>query len=257
MPVICDFHNHTCLSPCGSLEQSPAVLARRARGLGLDLVAITDHNSALNVPAFAECARREGLAALYGIEVCTTEEVHVLCLFAEVGAVLDFGSYLYAHLPQVRNDPERFGIQVVVDADEGIIDIPDTCFAAALDIGFDELCASAAAGGALVIPAHIDRPAFGVLSQLGFLPHGPYGAVEALRPLASGIARGYTVVTGSDAHHPDQVGRRCFGLDLVDGWLGPSGVVDLEAVKTALAARPVHLPPGWCNQSPGALPIHP
>ncbi|PKL10036.1 MAG: histidinol-phosphatase [Spirochaetae bacterium HGW-Spirochaetae-7] len=241
MFVACDFHNHSCLSPCGSLEQSPAVLARLARERGLELVALTDHNSALNAPAFAACAAREGLSALFGMEATSAEEVHVLCLFADLDAALDFGGHIASLLPRLPYDPGLLGDQAVVDADENVLDLPDTWFCAALELGYNELCADAAARGALVIPAHIDRPMFGAISQLGFLPEGPYSAVEVVHQLPAGVSLGYTVITGSDAHYPEHIGRRPFGLDLPAGW-NSGGKVDLEAVREALAAGLVRLP---------------
>lgn len=241
MVVACDLHNHSCLSPCGSLEQPPSVLARLARQRGLELVALTDHNSALNAPAFAVCAAREGIMALYGMEATTAEDVHVLCLFAEPAAALDFGAYLAARLPPLPYDPARMGDQIVVDADDMVLDQPDLYFGAALDLDYGALCDAAASRGALVIPAHIDRPLFGALAQLGFLPDGPYAAVEAVRPLPDGAARGYTVITGSDAHHPEHIARRPFGLELADGW-NARGMVNLEAVRAALAGGLVSLP---------------
>ncbi len=239
MIVACDFHNHSCLSPCGSLEQSPAVLARLARERGLGLVALTDHNSALNAPAFEACARRQGLRALFGIEATSAEEVHVLCLFAEPAAALDFGAYLAGLLPRLPYDPALLGDQVVVDADENVVDLPDHYFGAALELGYGELCDAAGERGALVVPAHIDRPMFSAMSQLGFLPDGPYAAVEAVRPLGPEVSRGYTVITGSDAHYPEHVARRPFGLSLPDDWgqaWDGGGFVNLDSVREALAA---------------------
>ncbi len=241
MLVACDFHNHSCLSPCGSLEQSPAVLARLARERGLSLVALTDHNSVLNGPAFAVCAAREGLSALFGMEAASAEEVHVLCLFSELEAAIEFGEFIDGRLPRLPYDPAKMGDQVVVDADENVLDLPDVYLCGALDLGFDELCSAASARGALVIPAHIDRPMYGAIAQLGFLPAGPYAAVEAVRPVSAGASRGYTVITGSDAHYPEHIARRPFGLELPDGW-DSGGSVDLEAVRRALAAGRVRLP---------------
>lgn len=241
MFVSCDFHNHSCLSPCGSLEQSPAVLARLARERGLELVALTDHNSALNLPAFAECARREGLGALFGIEASSAEEVHVLCLFGDVHRAIEFGDVLAAHLQELPYDPLKLGDQVVVDADENIIDMPEMYFGAALDLGFDDLCQLAVDWEALVIPAHIDRPMFGAISQLGFLPDGPYTAVETVRPLSLDASRGFTVITGSDAHYPEHIARRPFGLELPDSWNAGSSL-DVELVRAALQSGLVRLP---------------
>ena len=205
-------------------------------------MALTDHNSALNAPAFAAAARREGVAALYGIEACSAEEVHVLCLFDEPDAALDFGAFLAERLPPYPYDPEALGDQAVVDEDDEVIDLPQTYFGAALELGFDELCARAAGLGALVVPAHIDRPMFGAIAQLGFLPDGPYAAVESIRPLPSEAARGYTRIRGSDAHYPEHVARRPFGLELGSGWMKPGCKVVLDAIRGALAAGLVRLP---------------
>ncbi|MBP7096485.1 MAG: PHP domain-containing protein [Spirochaetia bacterium] len=235
MRVLCDLHNHSCLSPCGSLELSPRVLAERAAALGLGLVALTDHNSALNCPAFAENARRAGLAALYGAEATTSEEVHVLCLFGRVEEALGFGRFLAEHAPPFPHDARLFGDQAVVDADENVLElVEERWLVAALDLDFGGLCAAAASRGALVVPAHVDRSANGAFAQLGFLPEASYDAVEALGPLDAERALGRRVITGSDAHHPEQVGRRAFALDLEEGWMLADGSVDLEALRRAL-----------------------
>jgi hypothetical protein len=238
--VLADLHNHSCLSPCASLEQSPSLLARLGAGKELGILALTDHNSALNCPAFGEACRREGLAALYGMEACSREEVHVLCLFGKVEAALAFGERLRGLLPPLDYDAEMLGDEVVVDADEGVMDILDYFLGSALELGYDELCAEAAAAGAAVIPAHVDRPMFSVSSQLGFLPEGPYAAVEAVRDPARALTRGHPVISGSDAHYPEHVGRRPFAVDLPPEALaaGRAGRGDelLSALVEALAA---------------------
>ncbi|OHD18320.1 MAG: hypothetical protein A2087_09435 [Spirochaetes bacterium GWD1_61_31] len=242
MKVIADFHNHSCLSPCASLDMSPSLLARQARARGLELVALTDHNSALNAPAWLECARREGLVPLFGLEATSIEEVHVLCLFGTVDEALGFGEYLRVRLLPLPYDRRRLGDQVVVDADEGVVDLPEIYFGAALTLGFDELCAVGRAWDALVIPAHIDRPMFGAISQLGFLPEGPYQAVELMRPADRSLAAGHTVTTGSDAHYPEHIGRRPFGIELPPGWKQADGLADMAILAAALRPELINLP---------------
>jgi hypothetical protein len=241
--VLADLHNHSCLSPCGSLEQSPALLARRAREAGIGLLALTDHNSALNAPAFSECCRREGIRPLFGMEACSAEEVHVLCLFGTEAAALDFGEELRVRLPGLPYDPGRLGDQVVVDADENVLDLPQYWMGAALELDFDELCELADRRGAIVVPAHVDLPFMSVGSQLGFLPPGPYAAVESVRPPVRALSGGHTVITGSDAHEPSSVGRRSFRLELPAAWRGLDGPGLLAAVGASLRAGRVE--PGW------------
>jgi hypothetical protein len=247
--ALVDLHNHSCLSPCASLEESPKLIARLARERGLDLVALTDHNSALNCPAFAEACGREGLAALFGVEACSVEEVHVLCLFGAVDEALAFGVFLRGLLPDLPYDPDKLGDQVVVDADENVLDLPGYYLGAALSLGFDELCAEAAGRGAVVIPAHVDRPMFSVSSQLGFLPPGPYDAVESVREPAPELSRGFTAVSGSDSHYPEHVARRPSVVELPEGALEPSAAPGLlEALRASLRAGLAR--PSWSAAAP-------
>ena len=226
--VRADFHVHSCLSPCGSLEMSPSAIAARAAACGLSLVALTDHNSALNAPAWRDaCARVPGLMPLYGMELCTVEEVHSLCLFDSVAAALDFGEYIYSLLPPIRNNPDRFGDQVYVDADENILGEVELYLGAAADLSFERAMDEVHARGGLFIPAHIDREMYGVLNQLGFLPEGRYDALEISRHAVRRNAipatpDGIPLVTGSDAHYLDDLG---VAVNLLGG--GSSGVTDL------------------------------
>ena len=235
MRILADLHNHSCLSPCASLEESPSLIARLAAERGLSLVALTDHNSALNCPAFGQACRREGLAPVYGIEASSVEEVHVLCLFATANEALSFGEKLRGLLQIVPYDPEKLGDEVVVDADELVLDLPDYYLGAALSLGFDELCAEAALRGAIVIPAHVDRPMFSVSSQLGFLPPGPYDAIESMREPPRELCLGLCAISGSDSHYPEHVCRRPFAVDLPDALLAASSAADASPETLAAA----------------------
>ena len=208
-----DLHNHSCLSPCGSLKMSPAVLARRAASQGIEILALTDHNTARNLPAFKECCEIEDIVPIFGMEVNTSEEVHVVCLFGSIEVALSFGEYVESHLPAVRNRPEIFGDQVIVDADENIIGYLDPLLFSSTSISFSALIARVLELDGLVIPAHIDRFSNGAVSQLGFLPDLPYTAVEVLHLPCSYETYDNTVITGSDAHHPEDVGIRSFYID--------------------------------------------
>jgi 3',5'-nucleoside bisphosphate phosphatase len=248
--VLADLHNHSCLSPCASLELSPSLLARLARERGLGIVALTDHNSALNCPAFGEACRREGIAPLFGIEACSVEEVHVLCVFGTVPEALGFGLRLREALIPLPYDPEKLGDEVVVDADEVVLELVDRYLGAALSLGFDELCSEAAGRGALVIPAHVDRPMFSVSSQLGFLPPGPYDAVESMREPEESLRGGVAAVSGSDAHYPEHVCRRPFAVELPEGALALGGPELLELLREEL--RGGRVLPSWKLAARGA-----
>jgi hypothetical protein len=179
----------------------------------LKLIALTDHNSAENTPAFRDACTREGLGALFGMEVTTREELHVLCLFETVDAARSLSNELYEALPDIPNDPARFGDQVYVDVDEVILGEVDKYLVSAASWSMEEAMDRCHALGGLFIPAHIDRSMHSVWSQLGFLPAGPYDAVEITKdpcPVATGDA---AIVTNSDAHYLDDVGTRRFSFE--------------------------------------------
>jgi PHP family Zn ribbon phosphoesterase len=233
-----DLHVHSCLSPCGDLAASPRAIARAARLAGLRLVALTDHNTARNVPAFAEACRREGIEAVYGAEATTREEVHALVLFADPRTAWEAGEELYARLDAPCVDGPDANDQVYVDDGETVLGrLEKTLILGTTDFTLDGLGRWARGLGGILIPSHVDRPAFGVLGQLGFLPEGPFEAVEATRPLPRETTGPWPVICSSDAHHPASVGRRCIAVD--------APAVGFDALREALAAgrvRPLFAP---------------
>ena len=203
-----DLHIHTCLSPCGSLEMSPTVIVETALARGLDIIAVTDHNSTLQCPEIQKLGAEAGLTVFAGAEVCTREEAHCVVLLGTEEARVAFQQYLEMYLPPVPNDPERFGDQVP---------LPDShCGRAlsALDRNVNQVAAFVKELGGLFIAAHVERPSFSLISQLGFIdPALPLDAVEYTD--ASRFARlvdkqkylsNYTSYPASDAHYPSQIG---------------------------------------------------
>lgn len=212
--VRADFHNHSCLSPCGSLELSPAVLVARAVEAGVGVLALSDHNTARNTPAFEALCRRAGIVALCGVEVTTQEELHCLCLFRDAASAVAFGQRIEDHLLKIPNKPEKWGDQVVVDADENVVDEVPYWLGTATDLPLTALGDWCLAADGLFIPAHIDRPSQSILSQLGYLPDLGYTALEVRRGTGGLDTGTHPLVTGSDAHYPDDVARRTCRLEL-------------------------------------------
>lgn len=213
---------------------------------GLKVMALTDHNSSLNCPAFARLCPQYGVIPLFGMEATTSEEIHALCLFGTLEASLAFSEYAYSILVPFPNDPEKTGDQVYVDADDNIEGEVEYYLVNPLDLSIDAIGAAAAEYGGLVIPAHVDRPAFSMSSQLGVVVEGPWAALECTRipPAVNGAPLdtfGYPLTTSSDAHYPEHVARRPFMLDISAEALqpgGPGAAVDMEAFKQALGKRP-------------------
>ncbi len=225
-----DLHNHSCLSPCGSLELSPSVLATTAAQRGIDVLALTDHNSAANCPAFAVACQRAGISPLFGLEVTTTEEAHVLTIFDTLEAALDMGRWIDRYMLKVPLDSALMGDQVIVDADETIEGMVEHLLIMATTLSLEQVMLHTHDRGGLFIPSHIDRPSYSIVSQLGFLPAGDYDALEVTPPNAAHFQTRYPaikVVTSSDAHMVESVGRAHTELDIA----APS----IAAIRAALA----------------------
>lgn len=250
MIIKCDFHIHSCVSPCGDLSMSPSYIAELLEEKGVQLAALTDHNTALNCPAFAIACMKHGIAALYGMEVQTQEEVHVLSLFSDLQTALDFSDEVYDQLPPIMNDPEKTGDQVYVDENEDILGEVDKYLITSTAFSVDDLEKRIHQLGGLCIPAHVDRPAFSLSSQLGFIPEGNYDALEVTRippmvadpftgkqvPLGT---LGYHLTTSSDSHYPEHIARRPFDLDIGDlPLIKKDGTVNLDTVRAGLLKRP-------------------
>lgn len=211
-----DLHLHSVLSPCGDLEMSPAAVLARAREVGLDLIALTDHNMVENGTALQALAEGSGISLLYGMEMETAEEVHVLCLFDGLTEALALQETVYAHLPAIPNDPERFGYQVVVDAEENVLRFEERLLVNATDIPLADAVSLVERRGGLAIPSHVDRPVHSLVSQLGFPPADlPLAAVELSRFAGpafleendSWIER-VPIVRFSDAHFLGEIGKQ-------------------------------------------------
>ena len=207
-----DLHIHSCLSPCANLEMSPSEIVRRAKAAGMDGMALTDHQSARNAPAIAECARRQGISCLYGLEVCTAEEVHALAIFDTPEQALSMTDWVYAAMIKRVNDPEAFGDQPVVTADDEIVELEWRILALACRKTLPETGARCHELGGIFIAAHIDRASFSCFSQLGAIPpDAGFDAVELSRTADAAVwmprVEGFAVTRSSDAHNLDDVAR--------------------------------------------------
>jgi len=217
---------HSCLSPCASLEMGPNAIVQQALRVGLDLIALTDHNAAFNVPAFHACCTKAGIHAFYGMELTTIEEVHMLCLFDDPLAAIDWGEEVYDRLPPIPNDPKRFGDQPIVDAEENIIGFAEKLLLSASDLTISDAVKEVHQRGGLAIPAHIDRVVFGLLAQLGFLPDEPFDAVELTSAAPDSLAGKYPILRHSDAHQLRRIGAVRTELPLREA--------TLDALRTVL-----------------------
>ena len=202
--LYCDLHMHACLSPCASDDMTPSNICGMAMLKGLQMIAVTDHNAARNLPAAQRCADAYGLLLIPGMEITTREEVHLLGYFPTVETAVEFGQFLRGHLPPKKNKPSFFGNQLVMDEDDNVIAEEDALLIGACDLSLDALVRLIREAEGVPVPAHINRGSNGLLINLGFVPEDlGLTAVEVWRdlPCAHTPQEGRVVLHSSDAHY--------------------------------------------------------
>jgi len=205
---------------------SPREVVGAALRNGIDLIGVCDHNSAENVLAVKKAGIRNGLAVLGGMEVTSSEEAHILAFFDDDDDLLDFQKFIYDNL-EGENDGHTFGLQVIADDEDGVTGFCDRLLIGATSLTAESIVAKARAskGESLVIAAHVDREAFSIIGQLGFIPDSlVFDAVEVsananiaeVKKKIPDCVR-YPVITSSDAHSPGDIGKRFTSFVLEEG----------------------------------------
>ena len=207
-----DLHVHSCLSPCADNDMTPANIAGMASINGLNIVALTDHNSVKNCAAFFAAAKKFGIVPVPGIEMTTAEDVHVVALFPSLENAEAFGAEYETHRILYKNKPEIFGDQLIVDEEDNVIGSEENLLINATSLSISEATALAEKYGAAVFPAHIDREENGIIQMLGALPESPYFPTVELNDGAKKdeyekkyALGGRLILTDSDAHHLWQI----------------------------------------------------
>jgi 3',5'-nucleoside bisphosphate phosphatase len=216
-----DLHIHSCLSPCGDWEMSPRNIIQRSLEASLNLIAICDHNSSENAGAVMREGRRMGLCVLPGLEICSKEEVHILAIFGELEQALAMQEWVYAGL-KGQNQSEVFGYQIIANEESEVLGENPRLLIGATDRGLGEIVRRTHILKGLSLSAHVDRPANGIINQLGFVPPDlmldgvevswrvPLSKARATLPAIGNLP----CLTSSDAHFLKDIGRAYTVLSL-------------------------------------------
>ena len=152
-----DLHIHSCLSPCGDEDMTPANIAGMAAVKELDVIALTDHNTSRNCAPFLKMAEAYGLVGLPGMELTTNEDVHVVCLFPDLYAAMDFDTYVYNRMFKIANKEHIFGAQLLYNENDEIIGKEPNLLITNAAINFEDVFDLTEERGGIMIPAHIDN----------------------------------------------------------------------------------------------------
>lgn len=217
-----DLHVHTVLSPCAELEMLPPLIISEAIKHGINLIAITDHNASANIHAVQKAALGKEITVLPGMELQTKEEVHVLCLFDTLDQIREFQDFVDLKLPLIKNRPDFFGEQLVVDENGDFIRKEERLLSTSAAISINEAYKLVNEIGGILIPAHINRKANGLLEVLGFVPDDiPFPALELSRHLSPTAAKEkfpqinpFELIQNGDVHRLSEfIGATIFNLE--------------------------------------------
>ena len=214
--MLYDLHIHSCLSPCGDDEMTPNNITGMAHLAGLEVIAVTDHNAAANLPAVKKCADRYGIMMIPGIEMNTAEDIHLLCYFETVETCLEFEKLVLDSLPPINNRKEIYGNQLIRNEDDEITGEYDKLLILGSSYSLWEAVQLCHDMGGVAVYAHIDKNSYSAVSVLGTLPPEiKIDGVEiydlANRPklIAQGIITDETpYMSNSDAHYLENIGER-------------------------------------------------
>lgn len=222
MRVWVDLHIHSCLSPCAENDMTPNNIVNMALIKGLDVIAITDHNSAKNIEAVMQVGQRAGLLVVPGMELCTAEEIHLVCLFATAEATLSFQDYVYNNMNPIDNREDIFGPQILMDSYDNEIGRETKLLSAACNLDVQTAIESVRELGGAVIPAHVNRQSYSMLNTLGAIPN-EYGFeyLECSENCNLELflqehkeLKGYKFIKSSDAHFLSHISEQEVFFDI-------------------------------------------
>jgi len=222
MKYAVDLHIHSALSPCADRDMTPNNIVNMARIKGLDIISLTDHNSGANLEATFKCAQKNGLVFIPGIEVETSEEVHLVCLFPDIESALKMHGYVSDALPPIKNRKDIFGEQLIFDEEDRITGEEEQMLITATSLAINDVSCLVKRLGGAVIPAHVDRTSYSIISNLGFIPEElGIRYLEISRDCDKYEFRGarpeldsYRLIKSSDAHYLGDILERESMLDL-------------------------------------------
>ena len=219
-----DLHVHSCLSPCADNDMTPNNIAGMAALAGLNIVALTDHNTCRNCPAFFAAAKKQGIIPIAGMELTTAEDIHIVCLFERLDDAMRFSDAVDARRIRIPNRTDIFGDQLLTDEDDQVIGTDEFLLSNATELMLDDVPSLVTSHHGICFPAHVDREANGILATLGSFPETPRfsvaefhdaAKVEAYREKYSDLC-GMRIVIGSDAHYLWDIRDRDDYFDLAD-----------------------------------------
>ena len=222
MKAAADLHIHSCLSPCASSDMTPNNIVLMSKLKGLDVIAVCDHNHTGNLKAVSQLALSQGILLLPGLELETSEEIHLLCYFPSLDSIEQLQSELNQYYQYIPNREDIFGPQWILDAQDEPLEKIDFLLTTSTTLDLYQAVALVRDLGGVPVPAHVDRESYSILSNLGTVP-------ADLSLFTLELSRNTTkerffqqhpeymerrFITSSDAHDLSMILERSFFMDL-------------------------------------------
>lgn len=226
-----DLHVHTAASPCGDPTMTPNNIVNMSLLKGLEVIAITDHQTAVNCDAVMEVGKKRGLIVIPGIEIECMEEFHLIALFPKLNEAQEIAKWITEGLPKIHNRKDLFGEQLIFNAQDDIVGEIEQLLLTATQIPVSDIVREVRGKEGIIYPAHIDRKSYSILSNLGGIPEElDFNLLEisqksSLREYEEKYTE-YTVLQSSDAHYLYDLSET--GKNL------PSGAVELMSLVNEL-----------------------
>lgn len=210
-----DLHIHSGLSPCCDNDMSPNNIINMALIKGLNIISITDHNSAKNVEVAFNIASKNGLLLIPGMEVESKEGIHLLCYFKTVAKLMEFSEIIYQHLPEIKNEPEKWGEQLVYNEFDEIIGKEEKLLITSVNLSINKIVDLVSFYQGIVIPAHINRYTNSIITVLGFISDDlKIAGVEIIGDCNEVTYQKYHVLKSSDAHFLGDINESINSINL-------------------------------------------
>jgi PHP family Zn ribbon phosphoesterase len=224
MKLYYDLHLHSCLSPCGDNDMTPYNLVNLAKIFGYDIIALTDHNCCKNCESAIKVGEKIGITVVPGMELCTAEEIHNVCLFPSLEKANAFADYIYGTLPKIPNREKIFGEQLIMDDADGILGKEELLLTTASGISIDYLPEIIDGYGGVCYPAHIDRESYSIISALGAFSNELNVNCFELTPKADKqyyyenypATKNKLLIRSSDAHYLENMREPEFTIELCE-----------------------------------------
>lgn len=158
-----DLHIHSALSPCSHDDMTLNNIVNMAYLKDLDLIAICDHNSVKQLKHLKEVAAGK-IDFVYGVEIQSREEVHVLGYFLKETDLNIIQKFLDSYLIEEPNDAYYFGHQYIFNQVDQIIEEEPRLLIKSLDLSLIEVIQSIHNLGGIAILAHVMSERFSVMS---------------------------------------------------------------------------------------------